>query len=301
MNLNYEKWEILQRDIIHESFDFDWDPPKYDMVYDHIFGSDKYPPEISPCIKYKGHTRNIKYVYEKYVKFKKLDIFYISSGEPNENDNYNRLCDVSKREVKWIKNIKGRNNAIKMACTNSTTEWALVFPSKIKVTHDFDFDWQPIRDHNKRHFIFYASNPVNGLVYGHMAPVAYNCDLVMKTTEYGLDFTMSQNHDIVPINAGVAEFNIDPYITWRTSFRECIKLKHSAVNGDNESLERLKVWLTVGENNNGIYSVKGANDAIDYYNEVNGDYDKLKLSFDWEWCKDKYINNYYERNSTNIF
>jgi hypothetical protein len=32
----------------------------------------------------------------------------------------------------------------------------------------------------------------------------------------------------------------------------------------------------------------GANDAIEYFRSVDGDFEKLKLSYEWSWLKDKF-------------
>jgi hypothetical protein len=34
--------------------------------------------------------------------------------------------------------------------------------------------------------------------------------------------------------------------------------------------------------------MQGAADAVKYYESVDGDFEKLKLSYDWEWLKDYY-------------
>ena len=36
------------------------------------------------------------------------------------------------------------------------------------------------------------------------------------------------------------------------------------------------------------YCIKGANDAVEYYNEVGGNYEKLKLSFEWAWLQERF-------------
>ena len=65
-----------------------------------------------------------------------------------------------------------------------------------------------------------------------------------------------------------------------------LKLKHfSIVNPDIETNYRLKKWLTVGNGTYGSWSIKGANDAVEYYELVDGDYDRLMLSFDWPWLR----------------
>ena len=51
-----------------------------------------------------------------------------------------------------------------------------------------------------------------------------------------------------------------------------------------ESAYRLSKWLTVTQElPNSKYSVYGAEDAIEYYNTVNGSFAELKKSYDWEW------------------
>jgi hypothetical protein len=36
--------------------------------------------------------------------------------------------------------------------------------------------------------------------------------------------------------------------------------------------------------------LKGAKDASDYYNEVEGEFNKLKLSYEWAWLKARFDN-----------
>jgi hypothetical protein len=75
-------------------------------------------------------------------------------------------------------------------------------------------------------------------------------------------------------------------MTWRTAFREVIKLKHfMATQPTLETEHRLNVWLTQATGEFAHYCLQGAREAVEYYNEVNGDYDKLMLSFDWAWLK----------------
>jgi hypothetical protein len=133
------------------------------------------------------------------------------------------------------------------------------------------------------HYIFYAENPINGLVYGHQAAVCYNRQLVLDTVNYGLDFTMSKPHDVMSVVSGVAQYDLDPTVTWRTAFREAVKLKYAADHGDSESLARLEIWLAQGSGPAGELSKRGAQDGVNFYDEVSGDPDRLQDSFDWKW------------------
>jgi hypothetical protein len=49
-----------------------------------------------------------------------------------------------------------------------------------------------------------------------------------------------------------------------------------------ESEHRLNRWLTV-DSSEGQWSQKGAEDAVEYYDQVGGDFDALKKSYEWDW------------------
>jgi hypothetical protein len=113
-----------------------------------------------------------------------------------------------------------------------------------------------------------------------MSMIAYNKKLVLENTALGLDFTLDSAHEVVPILSGTAYYNDTPWMAWRTAFRECIKLQ---CNKDVESQYRLKQWCTIGDGKNGQYSVWGAEDAVEYWQAVAGDFDELRKSYDWAW------------------
>ena len=115
-----------------------------------------------------------------------------------------------------------------------------------------------------------------------MAMIAYNKKLTLANQGKGLDFTMDDEHEVLDINSGIANFNTDEWSTWRTAFREALKLRAE----DSEiSRNRLEMWLTVGMGKHNEYSTDGAQHAIEYYDEVDGDFEKLKLSYDWPWLR----------------
>jgi hypothetical protein len=161
--------------------------------------------------------------------------------------------------------------------------------AKLKVSNKFDWNWQPDRLQLPKHYVFHAANPVNGLKYGHMAMIAYNKKLTLANQGKGLDFTMDDEHEVLEINSGIANFNTDEWSTWRTSFREALKLR---TENSEISKNRLEMWLTVGMGKFNEYSTEGAQHAVEYFEEVNGDFDKLKLSYDWPWLKERYKSKY---------
>jgi hypothetical protein len=234
---------------------------------------------------------------EWFLGDKRLDIIHVSNGEVDAEKWYNHLVSATNNKdtgiIKRVKDINDRSAAFKIAASMSTTDWFFKIPAKLKIDPNFDWTWQPDYLQRPKHYIFYAKNPVNGLQYGHMAIVAYNKKLVLETQNDNLDFTLSQPHEVVPVISGIAYYNSDPLMTWRTAFREVIKLIDDVKKtGNIESQYRLGIWLTVAQGPNSDWSIRGAQDATEYYKQVNGDYSKLMLSFSWEWLHKYYSEKY---------
>jgi hypothetical protein len=211
------------------------------------------------------------------------DIVFISNGEPNSEQNYKRLSLLPKsNRLVRVDNINGRAAAYHAAAEASTTPWFFAVFAKLEVDIDFDFAWQPDRMQEAKHYIFHARNPCNGLIYGHQAMIAYNKQLVLANPGVGLDFTLDSPHEVVPILSGIAHYTSTPWMAWRTAFRECIKLRDSLPDVENEY--RLSKWLDVNSDEaDPQWSRLGAEDAVEYYDEVQGNFDALKLSYEWKW------------------
>jgi hypothetical protein len=211
------------------------------------------------------------------------DIVFISNGEPNAEQHYKRLSLLPKaNRLVRVSNINGRAAAYHAAAQASTTPWFFAVFAKLEVDIDFDFTWQPDRMQQAKHYIFHAKNPVNGLVYGHQAMIAYNRQLVLANPGVGLDFTLDSPHEVVPVLSGVAHYDTSPWSSWRTAFREVLKLKASLP--DVESEYRLNKWLDVtSDETDPQWSRFGAEDAVEYYDQVNGDFAALKKSYEWDW------------------
>ena len=213
-----------------------------------------------------------------------LDIVFIDNGEPRADINYKHLHDtigIYNNRIHRSSGVNGRVAAYQAAARLSTTPWFLAVFAKLRVNPGFDWSWQPDRLQQPKHYIFHAFNPINGLTYGHQAMIAYNKDIVLTNPGVGLDFTLDSEHEVVPILSGTAEYADTKWSAWRTAFREVIKLKG---NTDVESQYRLNKWLTVAMGlPNGQYSIWGAEDAVEYYDSVGGDFAELKKSYDWEW------------------
>jgi hypothetical protein len=214
-----------------------------------------------------------------------LDIVFIANGEPNAFDHWIRLINETgyrPNRVVQVANVNGRVAAYHAAARAAQTPWFFAVFAKLEVDDRFDWSWQPDRMQQPKHYIFHALNPVNGLVYGHQAMIAYNRELALTNPGHGLDFTLDSPHEVVPVLSGVARYNVSPWVTWRTAFREALKL---CASPDVESQYRLTQWLVTPRTNveNWSWSVWGAEDAVEYYQAVGGDFEQLRKSYDWSW------------------
>jgi len=211
-----------------------------------------------------------------------LDIVYISNGEPDAEQHWETLHHFTSyvNNIHRVDGVNGRVAAYQAAARQSTTPWFFAVFAKLEVAASFDWSWQPDRLQEPKHYIFHAENPVNGLVYGHQAIIAYNKELVLNNPGRGLDFTLDSAHEVVPMLSGTAWYDTSPWVAWRTAFRECLKLRASLPDVENEY--RLNKWLTI-DRSEGKWSQRGAEDAMAYYDEVGGDFDALKKSYEWSW------------------
>lgn len=272
------------------------------VAFTHSRATTLVPREIKRYLK----TQIYDYPYlEKdndsdFYAEKPLDIVYISNGEPDEERYYHNLEDDvygnplrdSRFRIKWVRGVDGRVAAYQAAANQSSTDWFFAVFAKLAVDN-FDWAWQPDYWQQPKHYIFNARNPVNGLEYGHMGMIAYNKRLVLENNSPGIDFTLSQPHESVPVLSGTAHFNQDPWTTWRTAFREVLKLRlFMDMQPTVETEHRLATWLSTAQGNYSDYCLAGARDAVEYYESVGGDVCKLQLSFEWQWLRARYDAKY---------
>jgi hypothetical protein len=216
-----------------------------------------------------------------------LDVIFISNGEHGAEHHWNILQNalskhMARNRLHRVDGVNGRVAAYQAAAAKSQTPWFFAVFAKLQVNQDFDWSWQPDRMQQAKHYIFHAYNPVNHLIYGHQAMIAYNVKLVMNNQGQGLDFTLDDPHEVVPIVSGTAYYDNDAWTCWRTAFREVIKLRHSLPDVENEY--RLGEWLRENTENEYVkWSHIGAQDAMRYYDAVGGDFVEIKKTYEWSW------------------
>jgi hypothetical protein len=187
-----------------------------------------------------NRIKNLQYVREPGSTSIPFEVVFLSYYEPDAENAYNRLC--SKVDAKWIKNIDGIFEAHKAAANAVESKMFWVVDADAVIAEDFDFAHIPdVYDEEVVH-VWASKNPVNGLEYGYGGVKLFNTQQVREATSWGLDFTtgLSSRFKSMPQVSCVTQFNTDAYSTWRSAFRECVKL---TLSDDTDSNQRLDAWL----------------------------------------------------------
>ena len=107
-------------------------------------------------------------------------------------------------------------------------------------------------------------------------------------------YVVDADADYQPISdvSNITRFNKDPYRTWRSAFRECVKLA-SSVNPNQRQIEtdaRLETWCTVDNGARfGRYCLKGALEGKAYGIEHKDSVENLNKINDYEWLREQFV------------
>jgi len=83
-------------------------------------------------------------------------------------------------------------------------------------------------------------------------------------------------------------FNTDPFNTWKSAFRECVKLSSKVIDRqeDKETEKRLLIWCTVGDDKPfGEYAIAGALAGRVYGSDNRDNSELLRLINNFEWLR----------------
>lgn len=221
------------------------------------------------------------------------DLFFISYDESNADDNWEKLKSRF-HYAKRIHGIKGISNAHLACAKSSLTKMFWTVDGDTIVDDIWDFSYQPSLWDQKYLHLWYSRNPVIGIEYGYGSVKLWPKQQVISYNGIWLDFTTSIG-DIKVIEQTIATtcFNTSPYETWKSAFRECVKLcdnirKHP---DDEFSKVRSNMWLqpTSIDIPFAEWCVKGSNDGFQFFMENND----LHLINDFAWLNAFFVKTYY--------
>ena len=230
--------------------------------------------------------KDIQYVKELGSTYKPYDIVFLSYKEEGATSAYKRL--TARFPATWVKDDTGIFAAHKAAAQSVNSKMFWVVDADAEIADTFDFGYMPdVYDQEVVH-VWASKNPITGMEYGYGGVKLFNRKQVLNATSWGLDFTtgLSTRFKAMPEVSCVTRFNTDAYSTWRSAFRECVKL---ALKDDAESVERLNGWLhPVPDAFFRHDAMRGAEEGRAYALANRNDIEALARINDYEWLRNRY-------------
>jgi hypothetical protein len=91
--------------------------------------------------------------------------------------------------------------------------------------------------------------------------------------------------------SNITNFNTDEFSTWRSAFRECVKLSSRSIDGqlDEETAFRLNAWCSRGKGKKfGDAAIAGAMLGKKYGKAAANNRDKLFKINDYNWLRNEF-------------
>lgn len=220
------------------------------------------------------------------------DKVFISYQELTADENYARILEKFP-DCKRVHGVKGIHQAHIAAAKLCSTPMFWIIDGDAQLVDDFNFEY-PVQPNFFDHVHVWRSiNPINGLVYGYggikLFPTQLTID--MDTSKPDMTTSISNKFKAVDCISNITAFNSDPFSTWRSAFRECVKLSSKVIDRqkDNETNKRLNTWCTVGEDRQfGSYAIRGAIAGTAYGIKNQGNLEALKKINDFGWLKEQF-------------
>ena len=221
-----------------------------------------------------------------------FDIVFISYNEPNAEENYSKLLSRFPN-VKRVHGVKRIHQAHIEAAKLSSTDLFWVVDGDAIIEDNFDFRFAVNFHMRNAVHVWRSRNPINDLEYGYggVKLLPRNLTLNMDVTSADMTTSISRNFRVIDRVSNVTAFNTDPFNTWKSAFRECVKLSSRTIDrqNDEETIKRLDVWCSVGKDKVfGEYAIRGAKEGKNYGEKCKGDKELLAKINDFDWLKRQY-------------
>lgn len=273
----------------------------YERAINHVFLNGKYHDGVVLCSKHsKFSKREFDYRFISHKKEspsiislpKPYDIVFISYQEPNADENYKRLLK-SHPGAKRIHGVKGIHQAHIEAAKLAETDMLWIVDGDAIVADNFYFDYQVARWDQEIVHVWRSQNPINGLVYGYGGIKLFPRKMTINMDLSKPDMTTSISSKFKAVNeiSNITAFNTDPFNTWKSAFRECVKLSSRIIDRqkDEETQNRLQIWCTVGiDQKYGKYAIDGAKMGALYGTRNQQSKEKLKMINNFDWLKEQF-------------
>jgi hypothetical protein len=220
------------------------------------------------------------------------DIVFISYNEPNADENWKRLSSrfpLAKR----VHGVKGIHQAHIVAAKKCFTNMFWVVDGDAVILDTFDFSYKTKLQDTVH--VWRSRNPINDLEYGNggVKLLPRHMTINMNVTKPDMTTSISTKFKPVLEVSNITAFNSDPFNTWKSAFRECVKLSSRIIDRQvtDETSKRLDVWCTKGiDRTFGNYAINGAIAGSKYGIQYKYDISALKKINDFDWLASEFKN-----------
>lgn len=263
--------------------DLDYAIPWHDFEYEHIWYIDHNGEKVwAAKARAIDNTRGEKEVGMIVPIIDQLDVVFISYQESNADENWNRVLEKAPH-AKRVHGVKGIFNAHRAAAKLATTDMFYVVDGDAYLTDQWEFDYQPGIFDRDCSYVWCSQNPVNGLVYENGGVKLFPKNALLKAGKWktldmftGISLKQKSNEQVSCFN----NFNTDEFSTWRSAFRECVKL--FVIN----KISAIDTWTKKGKSKKfGQYAIEGARAGINFAKENINDMKLLQKINDYDWLK----------------
>jgi hypothetical protein len=222
----------------------------------------------------------------------RYDIIFISYNEPQADENFARL-KARFPYAQRVQGIKGIHQAHIAAAKKAFTKMFWVVDADAQILDTFNFDHVVSEYDLENVHVWRSCNPINDLEYGYGGVKLLPKSLTqnMDTSKPDMTTSISSLFKAMPEISNVTAFNVDAFNTWKSAFRECVKLASKTIDrqDDTDTNYRLNVWCTRGlDRPFGREAIEGAVQGKQYGLENKDNNEALKMINDFDWLRERF-------------
>jgi hypothetical protein len=222
----------------------------------------------------------------------RYDIIFISYNEPQADENFARL-KARFPYAQRVQGIKGIHQAHIAAAKKAFTKMFWVVDADAQILDTFNFDHVVSEYDLENVHVWRSSNPINDLEYGYGGVKLLPKSLTqnMDISKPDMTTSISSLFKAMPEISNITAFNVDAFNTWKSAFRECVKLASKTIDrqDDADTNYRLNVWCTRGiDRQFGREAIEGAVQGKQYGLENKDNNEALKMINDFDWLRERF-------------
>ena len=222
----------------------------------------------------------------------RYDIIFISYNEPQADENFSRL-KARFPYAQRVQGITGIHQAHIAAAKKAFTKMFWVVDADAQILDTFNFDHVVSEYDLENVHVWRSMNPINDLEYGYGGVKLLPKSLTqnMDISKPDMTTSISSLFKAMPEISNVTAFNVDAFNTWKSAFRECVKLASKTIDrqDDADTNYRLNVWCTRGiDRPFGRDAIEGAVQGKQYGLENKDNNEALKMINDFDWLRERF-------------